>query len=257
MAKFSVNAEVLQTEQLNPTVWLMEVQAPEIAGSAKPGQFVTVHAGRSTDPMLRRPFGVAEVNREKGSVTLMYRVIGEATKAMAALKAGDSISVLGPLGRGFNTGAKHPLIVGGGLGLAPLLFLAEDGFGDGRADLLIGGRNAVETEYWQRIYAGKAGKIFVTTDDGSLGTKGTVMAELEKLLQQDYDCVYVCGPVPMMRAVAEAVLAAGKACQVSLERYMACGLGACLSCACENARGQRVKVCQNGPVFAAEEVKEW
>ena len=99
--------------------------------------------------------------------------------------------------------------------------------------------------------------MFLTTDDGSVGTKGTVMALLPQLLKEGgYDCVYVCGPVPMMRAVANACLEAGVKCQVSLEKYMACGLGACLSCACEGI-GKRIKVCKDGPVFWAEEVGEW
>ena len=100
-------------------------------------------------------------------------------------------------------------------------------------------------------------EMFLTTDDGSAGTKGTVMALLPQLLAEGgYDCVYVCGPVPMMRAVANACLEAGIKCQVSLEKYMACGLGACLSCACEGI-GKRLKVCKDGPVFWAEEVGEW
>ena len=138
---------------------------------------------------------------------------------------------------------------------APLLFLAE-GFGEGNTDILMGGRSAEEL-FWTKLYESLSKNIYLTTDDGSVGTKGTVMALLPQLLKEGgYDCVYVCGPVPMMRAVANACLEAGVKCQVSLEKYMACGLGACLSCACEGI-GKRIKVCKDGPVFWAEEVGEW
>ncbi len=150
--------------------------------------------------------------------------------------------------------AARPLLVGGGLGLAPLLFLAQD-FG-GRADILMGGRTADEV-FWEDLYADCCRQIFVTTDDGSRGTQGTVMALLPGLLAAGgYDAVYVCGPSPMMRAVAAACRQSGVACQVSLEKYMACGLGACLSCSCKG-RGGRVKICTDGPVFWAGEVEEW
>ncbi|MCQ2362190.1 MAG: dihydroorotate dehydrogenase electron transfer subunit [Acidaminococcaceae bacterium] len=251
-----VNAKIYKNIQLNSTVKLMEVIAPEIAAEAVPGQFVNVRVTKGITPLLRRPLGVADVCVPRGSVTLIYRVLGEATKILADLQKDDSISLVGPLGNGFDITAKRPLIVGGGCGLAPLLMLAKFGFGNGRADLLIGGRNQEEVAYWQKLYQGNVQNIYTTTDDGSMGTKGTVMAELEGLLQKDYDCVYVCGPVLMMKAVAKASLDANKKCQVSLERYMACGLGACLSCSCEGI-GKRLKVCQDGPVFWAQEVGEW
>ncbi len=251
-----VTAKVYKNIQLNSTLKLMEVIAPEIAAEAVPGQFVNVKVTKGIAPLLRRPFGVADVCVPRGSITLIYRVIGEVTKQMTELKPGDKLSIVGPLGQGFDLAATKPLIVGGGTGLAPLLMLAKFGFGNGRADLLIGGRNQEEVVCWQKLYQGNVENIYLTTDDGSMGTKGTVMAELNDLLTKDYDCVYVCGPAPMMRAVAEASSKAGKKCQVSLERYMACGLGACLACSCEGI-GKRVKVCQDGPVFWAQEVGEW
>ena len=166
-------------------------------------------------------------------------------------------TVVGPLGHGFDRSAKHPLLVGGGTGLAPLLFLAESMAEAGiRPDVLMGGRTADDL-FWKDMYQNLVERMGLTTDDGSLGTEGTVMAELPLLLRRiPYDCVYVCGPAPMMKAVSAAVLEKGIKCQVSLERYMACGLGACLSCSCQGI-GKRVKVCQDGPVFWAEEVTEW
>ena len=151
--------------------------------------------------------------------------------------------------------AQHPLIVGGGLGLAPLLFLAS-AFGKGKAEIVMGGRCADEL-FWTKLYEEYCSVMHLTTDDGSCGTKGTVMAVLPELLAScRYDALYVCGPVPMMKAVAEAAEKYGVKCQVSLEKYMACGLGACLSCSCSGI-GKRLKVCTDGPVFWAEEVGEW
>lgn len=253
--KYIVDAEVYKNCALNDNICLMEVIAPELAAAAEQGQFVNVTIPNSPN-LLRRPFGVADVCVPRGSITLIYRVLGEVTKQMTELKPGDKLSIVGPLGQGFDLSAEKPLIVGGGTGLAPLLMLAKFGFGNGRADLLIGGRKKSEVECWQELYKGNVQQIFVTTDDGSMGKQGTVMAELNDLLTKDYDCVYVCGPAPMMRAVAEASAKAGKKCQVSLERYMACGLGACLACVCEGI-GRRIKVCQEGPVFWAEDIKEW
>lgn len=257
MKKSIVQAKVYKVQQLNATVRSMEVIAPELAAEGVPGQFVNVRAVKGNATLLRRPLGIADVCVPRGSITLIYRVIGEGTKVLADLKPGDYLDIVGPLGRGFELESAKPLIVGGGLGLAPLLMLAKFGFGNGRADLVIGGRCAEEITCWEGLFRGNVQQTFITSDDGSVGEKGTVMAALEKLLQKDYDCVYTCGPVPMMRAVAAACEKAGKKCQVSLEKYMACGLGACLSCACENAQGKRVKVCQDGPVFWSWEVKEW
>lgn len=262
MTKHIIEARVAGRRVLNATTNEIDLVAPEIAATAVPGQFVNLRVSRHTAPLLRRPFGVARVDREKGTITLMYRILGEATKMLAEVREGETLSVVGPLGYGFCLEAERPLLVGGGLGLAPLLYLAEAfrekaEAGAGRkADVLMGGRTA-EDLFWKEIFAPCGEKIGLTTDDGSLGTKGTVMAALPEMLAEGgYDCVYVCGPVPMMRAVSEAVLAAGIRCQVSLEKYMGCGLGACLSCSCGGI-GKRLKVCTDGPVFWAEEVGEW
>ena len=255
MPKTIATAKVIGQRVLNSTTKLIEVYAPEIASQAVPGQFVNVQVCKNTAPLLRRPFGVAGVNKAKGSFTMIYRIIGEGTHILANVLPEDELSIVGPLGHGFDMAAQKPLLVGGGLGLAPLLYLAE-GFGKGKTDILMGGR-CQEDLFWTGMYAELSQEVFVTTDDGSMGTKGTVMALLPQLLAEGgYDCVYVCGPVPMMKAVAAACLEAGVKCQVSLEKYMACGLGACLSCSCQGI-GKRLKVCTDGPVFWAEEVGEW
>jgi len=257
MTKYVADAKVVGQRMLNAVTKQIDLIAPQIAAEAVPGQFVNVQVSRRTAPLLRRPLGVAGVDREHGVITLIYRIIGEATKILADVCSGDVISVVGPLGHGFDRSAKHPLLIGGGTGLAPLLYLAETMAAEGiKPDVIMGGRTA-EDLFWKDMYLDLVERMGLTTDDGSLGTKGTVMAELPLVLQRiHYDCVYVCGPAPMMKAVSAAVLEKGIKCQVSLEKYMACGLGACLSCSCQGI-GKRIKVCQDGPVFWAEEVAEW
>ena len=211
MPKTIAEAKVVGQRLLNSSTKLIDVYAPDIANQAVPGQFVNVQVCKNTAPLLRRPFGVAGVNKEQGTFTMIYRIIGEGTHILADVCAGDVLSIVGPLGHGFDMSAGKPLLVGGGLGLAPLLFLAE-GFGEGKADILMGGRTADEL-FWTKLYEELCPEMFLTTDDGSAGTKGTVMALLPQLLAEGgYDCVYVCGPVPMMRAVANACLEAGVKC---------------------------------------------
>lgn len=255
MTKTIAQTKVIGQRLMNSTIKLIDVYGPDIAAAAAPGQFVNVKVCKNTAPLLRRPLGIAGVNREQGTFTMIYRVIGEGTHILADICSGDVLDIVGPLGRGFDLGHRKKLLVGGGLGLAPLLFLAEE-TGFGGCDVLMGGRNEEEL-FWSELYAGLCGDVYITSDDGSVGVKGTVMALLPNLLAKGgYDCVYVCGPVPMMKAVAAACFKAGVNCEVSLEKYMACGIGACLSCACSGI-GKRMKVCQDGPVFKAEEVAEW
>ena len=257
MTKYIEEAKVIGQWVLNANTRQIDLIAPRIAAEAVPGQFVNVQVSNRTAPLLRRPLGVAGVDKKQGVVRLIYRIIGEATKILADVCSGDVISVVGPLGHGFDRSAKHPLLVGGGTGLAPLLYLAESMVDEGiKPDVLMGGRTADDL-FWKDLYIDLVERMGLTTDDGSLGTPGTVMAELPLMLRRlHYDCVYVCGPVPMMKAVSAAVLEKGIKCQVSLEKYMGCGLGACLSCSCQGV-GKRLKVCQDGPVFWAEEVAEW
>ncbi len=253
--KVVVEGKVIGQHVLNITTKQIDVKAPEIAQSAVPGQFVNVQVSKRNSPLLRRPFGIASVNKETGIITMIYRILGDGTKILRDVCSGDEISIVGPLGKGFDLKAKKPLIVGGGLGLAPLLSLAE-GMEGKKADVLMGGR-CEDDMFWTDYFAPISNNVYVTTDDGSMGIKGTVMAVLPKLLAANkYDCVYVCGPEPMMKAVAAECMKQKIKCQVSLEKYMACGLGACLSCSCEGI-GERIKVCTDGPVFWAEEVGEW
>ena len=221
------DAKVLAQQELATDVFFLVVEAPEIARFARAGQFVQLRI-LSGDFTLRRPVGVAAVDEKKGSIAFIYRVVGKGTRALSQLMPGEIVNVLGPLGHGFAMQYKHPLIVGGGMGLSPLLYYAAAM--QGKADVLMGGKTAEEL-FWKNLFDDLCGQCFLTTDDGSLGTKGFTTTVLPELLEKgSYDVVVTCGPEIMMRGVAKIAKEHGIPCEVSLEKRMACGLGAWLSC---------------------------
>lgn len=230
----------------------MVLYVPAIALQAQPGQFV--HVKVCGGHLLRRPLSIADADGVNGLVTLIYRVVGSGTAQLALMAPNETVDCMGPLGRGFelNNGDK-PLLVGGGMGIAPLLFLAR-ALCPKPAQLLMGGRNAEEM-FWPGMFHQVCQTIHVTTDDGSLGSRGTTLQLLPELMEQrPIDMIYTCGPRVMMEGVAKLAKQAGIPCQVSLEEHMACGVGACLSCTCEATDGKRRKICSDGPVFYAGEV---
>lgn len=192
----------------------MVFHAPQIAREARPGQFVNVHRdGGQT--FLRRPFGIVDADTESGNVTIIYRLVGVGTAEMKTLRQGDALSVEGPLGEGvFTTTPGKVLLAGGGVGLAPLIFLAK------RLDhpvVLVAGKTAAET-FWTKFFEPYAGRIYVTTDDGSQGIKGFAVDALPQIFaDQPIDRVSVCGPTVMMKTIAQASAKAGIACEVSME----------------------------------------
>lgn len=242
--------EVIENVKVADGVWHLTVKAPKLAETALPGQFAQVLV-EGAGLLLRRPLGVAGANLEQGTVEMFYRVLGKGTSRLTEYRAGDSLSLLGPLGHGFDASAGRVLIVGGGMGLAPVKFLAER---LDHCEALLGGRNSAEL-FWTRFYESAVEAMHITTDDGSLGTKGFTVAVLPELLATGrFDRVAVCGPEIMMKKTFEICREQGIPCEVSLERRMACGLGACLSCSIDSADGRRLHVCQDGPVFRGEEV---
>ena len=165
------------------------------------------------------------------------------TAALAEVEAGAVINVLGPLGHGFDLQAQRPLLVGGGMGLSPLLYYAS--FMKGKADILMGGRCQQEL-FWEELYAPMAENVFCTTDDGSYGTKGFVT----NALPSSYSYFYTCGPEPMLKAVYNATTTEG---EFSFERRMGCGFGACMGCSCKTITGYK-RICKEGPVLRKEEI---
>jgi dihydroorotate dehydrogenase electron transfer subunit len=238
---------------LAPMVKRLTLGAPAIARVAKPGQFVHLRLSDGIHPLLRRPLSIAEVDREVGNIVIIYRVVGQGTAILASLPPGEMVDCMGPLGNGFDMESERPLLVGGGMGLAPLLFLAKE-LCPKPVTVLMGGRTKSEL-YWRNVFLGACRSIHVTTDDGSLGRRGFNVDLMPELLANcSYDRIYACGPRAMMTGVARLAKEKGIPCQISLEDHMACGVGACLSCTCAGTDGRRRKVCSDGPIFWAEEV---
>ena len=251
LPKAVLPGRILEQEKMTGEIYRMMVNSPGIAGLARPGQFI--HLGLSgRDLLLRRPLGIADANGERGTLTFFYRVVGKGTRIFSDLPPGAEVSLLGPLGRGFSMDFRRHLLVGGGMGLSPLLFCARE-MGK-KADVLMGGKTAGEL-FWEGLFRPWVSHIHIATDDGSLGQKGFAVDLLPEILDgADYDALMVCGPDIMMQKAAKIAEARGIPCQVSLEKRMACGLGACLSCSIDAADGSRRKTCKDGPVFWAEEV---
>lgn len=245
MAK-TFNAKILSNEKIAEKIFRLIIDAPELAEISRAGQFVQVKI--SEDFTLRRPLGIAST--ANGKVKIFYRVVGRGTENLSARPAGETLNVLGALGNGFSTFDGKILLVGGGMGLAPLLCAAEKF----NSDVLIGGRTKDEVIFWQDEFHPHVEKIFITTDDGSYAKKGFVIDLLPEVLSaENYSAILTCGPEIMMRGVAKLAAEKNIPCEVSFERRMACGLGACLSCSIDTVDGRR-KVCKDGPVFDAKQV---
>lgn len=239
---------VTSVETLHPRFVLIKLQSDEALPEIKPGQFVEVKVDGSASTFLRRPISINFVDRENREIWLLVQLVGEGTKAMARLNEGDFLNVLFPLGNGFSVPKKGEkvLLVGGGVGVAPLLeygkALKEVG---AKPVFLLGART--KTDLMQLDLFGKYGDVYITTEDGTEGEKGFV-TQHSVLAKESFDRISTCGPKPMMVAVARFAKANSIPCEVSLENMMACGLGACLCCVEKTVKGN-VCVCKEGPVF--------
>jgi dihydroorotate dehydrogenase electron transfer subunit len=219
-----------------------------------PGQFVNVEVPDSKTTFLRRPISVHDVNVSDKTIGLFIKIVGCGTRHLSEFEVGNSLSVLFPLGNGFDyQHSKKPLLIGGGCGVAPLLYLAKKMVENGaHPTILFGARNANGIHLIDEF--SKLGTVELITEDGSIGKKGMVTAHpvFEKLT--NYDKVFVCGPEPMMKAVAQKATQANISCEVSLENTMACGIGACLCCVTDTKNGHQC-VCTEGPVFNVNQLK--
>jgi dihydroorotate dehydrogenase electron transfer subunit len=262
-----VLADVAANTRLSPDYNVIELAAPAIAEIAQPGQFVMVKATEGLDPLLRRPFSIFERLRGRdgalSGLSLLNKRIGRGTSQLYGARAGDKVSVLGPLGQPFVPvdPPAHAWMVAGGVGLAPFATLAEALAERGTPmTLFYGGRSAADL-YYSALFERLGATLLLTTEDGTLGERGRVTAPLERRLQslepgQDVT-MYACGPTPMMRAVADLGGAASRRVFVSLEPVMGCGMGGCYSCVVPVRRGSGahfVRSCLDGPVFGASDV---
>ena len=214
-----------------------------------PGQFVEVRVDQSPTTFLRRPISINFVNREQNELWLLVAAVGDGTRRLAALKAGDALNCVLPLGNGFTMPTKADerlLLVGGGVGVAPLLYMGAEMKRMGcEPTFLLGARSAKDLLMLDEFR--QYGRVFVTTEDGSEGERGFVTNH-SLLSQEQFDRIATCGPKPMMVAVARYAAKVSVECEVSLENMMACGLGACLCCVEKTTEGN-LCVCKEGPVF--------
>ncbi len=260
----TTQAELIHTEQVAGNHWLLRLGCPPVAEQAQPGQFVTVRVANIEAPLLRRPFSIMNVNQAEGSFELLVRVVGAGTKILAEAAVGTYFDLVGPTGQPFphSDNPEEVLLVAGGAGVAPLIFLAEV-LQASTMPCYVRGLFGADTEdnlvCWQE-FSTRCDEFTVATEDGSAGEVGMVTDLLaDQLGRGDADCVYACGPVAMLAEVAGQCEAHQLPCWVSIEQRMACGVGACLGCVVP-VRGQGysryLRVCREGPVFAATQI-DW
>lgn len=252
----SSQAEVISHTSLGRDAALLRLRAPDLAGPARPGQFLMLRVAPGDDPLLARPFSYFLASGDE--VWIMYQVVGRGTRLLRQARPGDRLAAWGPLGRGFDLSARRPLLVGGGMGLAPLAFALRDLIAAGAEPMLCWGLATAGPVVEVLRPGGLEGgpdlsHALLATEDGSQGHKGLVTDLLAGRLDQ-CDAVLACGPLPMLRAVAGLCAESDAACQVSLEAPMACGVGACLGCVLPRSQGGYLRVCQEGPVVPAAEV---
>ena len=253
--------EVIFNRKVADGTFLMGLRSYEIASGARPGQFVMVRVRQGFDPLLRRPFSICETH-EKDILLILYRLVGRGTTILSHVREGTKLPVTGPLGRGFDIPepGRKSLLIAGGIGIAPLIFLARK---IKMIDLIFMAGYGSVKEIIDLESAGlKVPDIRIATDDGTLGHKGLVTDLLESYMTMSGNemfKVFSCGPLPMLKRIAAMAINSGAECQVSLEASMACGLGACQGCAVKASPDQvRVYylVCRDGPVFPAKSI-DW
>jgi dihydroorotate dehydrogenase electron transfer subunit len=244
-------ATVVLNEEVMPGVRLLWLGAPDIARAARPGQFVMLKCGGDT--FLRRPLSIHRLNKDRGQIAFLFAVVGRGTAWLASVKPGEKLDLLGPLGRGFEmkSDARRLVLVAGGLGLAPLGFLADEAEARGKeVTLLLGAASSRLLCPVEKLP--QVSTCVLSTDDGSTGRKGFVTASLPAYLPQA-DQVFACGPLPMFRTMSRDASLKDKDVQVSLEVRMACGLGVCYGCTVRTKAGLR-QVCKDGPVFRLQDI---
>ncbi len=252
-------AKVVSQELLADGIYSMWIQT-EVSKTAGPGQFLSIYTNDASR-LLPRPISICEIDKAGESVRVVYRVTGEntGTKQFSQMGAGDPISVVGPLGNGFpveEADGKRALLMGGGIGVPPILELAKQ-LTCGKKQIVVGYR---DTHTFLKEEFEQNGELYISTEDGSVGTKGNV---LDAIRENDLeaDIIYACGPTPMLRAIKEYAEEKKIACYISLEERMACGIGACLGCVCRtkerdhHTNVHNTRICKNGPVFLSTEVE--
>ncbi|MBQ8489837.1 MAG: dihydroorotate dehydrogenase electron transfer subunit [Pseudobutyrivibrio sp.] len=246
-------AQIVASNKLADNIYSL-LLATTASQYAIPGQFINIFSNDGSK-LLPRPISICEIDKAQGTLRVVYRVVGKGTEEFSKLQAGDTVEVLGPLGNGFPLEAGKAIVVGGGIGVPPMLELAKELSGDVTA--VLGYRT--DDLFLADDFIDAAGEVIFATDDGSAGVHGTVV---DAMKENDLkaDVIYACGPKPMLRGVAEYAASIGAKCYVSMEERMACGVGACLGCVCQStevddhSHVNNKRVCKDGPVFLSTEV---
>ena len=256
MKKTVIDFLLLENKQLNKDNFLLILQSPVSFSDIFPGQFINVEIKEATEIFLRRPFSVLDVDYEKRTISLLVKILGRGSRKLTEAKVGQTISAIFPLGKSFTLPDKNDriLLIGGGSGVAPMLFLSKIcGLDPANVTVLIGARSL--SDHIDITAHQSYGNFFFTTEDGSLGEKGYVTNHpvfAEKLTQ--FSKIYTCGPELMMKSIGSKAIEKNIFCEVSLENMMACGFGVCLCCVEDTKAGHKC-VCTDGPVFNVNDLK--
>lgn len=253
-------ASVISNKQLFDKLYLMELECPAVADNILPGQFVHMEIPDRPTSVLRRPFSIFDRDAEAGTVEILYQVVGEGTLVMTTWEPGFQTKMIGCIGRSWEVpfDVDRALLVGGGVGAAPLNLLAQElAENEVDTDVILGAQTEGALVCRARYERTCGREPLCSTDDGTYGRQGFATVLVEEAIAKaaaegrPYDYAAVCGPEPLMRAASSMILDAGIRCQVSMERRMACGVGACLSCVVETTSGKQ-RACVDGPIFDAE-----
>lgn len=251
LKKFELDCTVLENIPLNSSYFKLVLTHSQRLPEMLPGQFVEIKVENTPSVYLRRPISISDVDYSNNTLSLIIKNVGDGTAYMSKLLQNSRLNMLLPLGNGFTLlQSGTALLVGGGVGIAPLIYLGRKLRCNGvKVNYLLGFKyesDMIDLSDFKAI-----GSVFVTTEDGSHGVKGFVTNH--EAVNAKYDRMYVCGPTPMMKNVAKAAIASGTDCEVSLENMMACGLGACLGCVTKTTEGHKC-VCSDGPVFNVKQL---
>lgn len=253
MSAVKMTATVKRQDQLASDIYSLTLYVPEIAKQAQAGQFVSVYSKDGAN-LLPRPISLCEIDEQEGTIRLVYRVVGKGTTEFSHLVAGEQIDVMGPLGNGFTKKDKKAILIGGGIGIPPMLQLAKELRCE--KEIVLGFRD--ETFLLEEL--NEQGEVFIASEDGKTGVQGNVIDAIREY-NLKADIIYACGPTPMLRAIKEYAMMNHMEAQLSLEEKMACGIGACLACVCKSndvdshSHVKNKRICKDGPVFDAQEVE--
>jgi len=263
----NIKVKILSRKEVAPNIYLMKLKAPEIVQDTLPGQFIYIKCSKDNYPLLRRPLSIHRIDKKKEEIYILFQVAGEGTKLLSQRVVGDDLDIMGPIGNGFNIypESKKIIIVGGGIGVAPLLALCEESIRQGKEVRVLIGALKKELVLGEESFKILGAKVDVATNDGSYKYKGLVTDLLEKIIKEGWlpDQIFACGPKLKLKKIVKISLNAHINCQISLEERMACGIGACLGCVCKiktkDKKGDKVKyeykrVCVDGPIFEGSEV---